>query len=104
MIGFNNKMKLKIEKNKLLKGKIIEISKNPKIILYNSGEKYFALNGICPHAKWPLELGSVKGDILTCGGHGWEFNIINGKCKSNPGRGLKKYNITETNDSIIISD
>jgi nitrite reductase/ring-hydroxylating ferredoxin subunit len=104
MTGFSNKMELKIKKNKISENKIIEISKNPKIILYNSKGKYFVSNGICPHAKWPLELGSVKEDILTCGGHGWEFNIKNGKCKSNPGRDLKKYNVTEINDTIIISD
>ena len=39
------------------------------------GEKYYAISGICPHAKWPLELGTVKENTLTCGGHGWEFNI-----------------------------
>jgi len=42
------------------KGKIIQVPKSPKIIAYFDGEKYFAFSGICPHAKWPLELGSVK--------------------------------------------
>ena len=82
----------------------MEISKGPKIIIFNNGKKYFAVSGICPHAKWPLELGTVKEKTLTCGGHGWEFNITNGECITNPGRNLKKYNILEENDEIIISD
>ena len=45
MTGFSNKMKLKIEKNKISENKIIEISKSPKIILYNSNGKYFAIIG-----------------------------------------------------------
>ena len=85
------------------KGKIIQVPKSPKIVAYFDGEKYFAFNGICPHAKWPLELGSVKDCTLTCGGHGWEFNIDNGKCLTNPGRDLKSFRIRDEGDKIIIS-
>ncbi len=95
-------MELKIKKEDIPKGKLIEISQSPKIIIFHNGEKYFAISGICPHAKWPLELGSVNGKTLTCGGHGWEFDISNGNCITNPGRDLKKYQILENNDEIII--
>ena len=97
-------MELKMKKSDIPIGKLIEISSNPKIILFSNGEKYFAISGICPHAKWPLELGTVNEKTLTCGGHGWEFNISNGKCITNPGRDLKNYNISESKDEIIISD
>tara|TARA_B110000263_G_C15006455_1_gene372997 strand:- start:163 stop:459 length:297 start_codon:yes stop_codon:yes gene_type:complete len=96
-------MKIKIKKDRVPIGELIEVSKSPKIIIFNNGEKYFAVSGICPHAKWPLELGSVKEKILTCGGHGWEFDITNGHCITNPGRNLIKYNITEIDDELIIS-
>lgn len=97
-------MELKIKKEDLPKGKIIEVSKSPKIIVFNSGEKYFATSGICPHARWPLELGSVKNNILTCGGHGWEFNISSGECISNPGRDLQQYKIIEEEKELIITE
>tara|TARA_B110000914_G_scaffold129624_1_gene113272 strand:+ start:224 stop:520 length:297 start_codon:yes stop_codon:yes gene_type:complete len=97
-------MKIKIKKDSVPIGELVEISKSPKIIIFNNGKEYFGVSGICPHAKWPLELGTVKGKTLTCGGHGWEFNITNGECITNPGRNLKKYNILETNNEIIISD
>ena len=96
-------MELIIKKITLEKGKLIEVAKSPKIIVYFDGEKYFAFSGICPHAKWPLELGEVKEKVLTCGGHGWEFDISNGNCVTNPGRDLVKYNILEKNQEIIIS-
>ena len=97
-------MKIKITKEILEKGKLVEVSKSPKIIIYFDGEKYFAVSGICPHAKWPLELGFVSDDSLTCGGHGWEFNITNGECISNPGRDIKKYKIKEDELDITIYD
>jgi nitrite reductase/ring-hydroxylating ferredoxin subunit len=97
-------MEIKIDKIKLEEGKLTEISANPKIIGYFNGKRYFALSGICPHAKWPLELGSVDDCILTCAGHSWGFNITDGECKTNPGRDLTSYNISETENEIIISD
>lgn len=96
-------MKMEIKKHDLPKGKLISISTSPKIIAYFDGEKYFAVSGICPHAKWPLELGFVKNCTLTCGGHGWEFNLKKGECKTNPGRNLTSYEIKETGDTIIVS-
>ena len=96
-------MELIIKKITLEKGKLVEVSKSPKIIVYFDGEKYFAFSGICPHAKWPLEMGEVKEKTLTCAGHGWEFDITNGACTSNPGRDLIEYKIFEKDDELIIS-
>ena len=97
------KMEIEIKKHDLPKGKLISISTSPKIIAYFDREKYFVVSGICPHAKWPLELGSVKNCTLTCGGHGWEFNLESGECKTNPGRGIRNYSIKETVETIIVS-
>ena len=96
-------MEIIIKKNEIPTNELIEISTSPKIIIFNNGEKYFAISGICPHAKWPLEMGEVKGKTLTCAGHGWEFDITNGTCTSNPGRDLIEYKIVEKNDELIIS-
>lgn len=97
-------MEFKIKKIDLPIGELVEVSQSPKVIVFNNGEKYFAVSGICPHAKWPLEMGTVKEKTLTCAGHGWEFDITSGECKSNPRRDIKKYQILENDDHIIISD
>jgi len=91
-----------VAKEKLEKNKLVEISTSPKIIGFFDGEKYYAFSGICPHAKWPLEIGTVSTKTLTCAGHGWEFNIENGACVSNPGRDLKSFKIKDEKDKIII--
>ena len=96
-------MEIIIKKNEIPTNELIEISTSPKIIIFNNGEKYFAISGICPHAKWPLEMGEVKEKTLTCAGHGWEFDITNGTCTSNPGRDLIEYKILEKDDELIIS-
>jgi nitrite reductase/ring-hydroxylating ferredoxin subunit len=48
-------------------------------------------------------MGEVKEKTLTCAGHGWEFDITNGTCTSNPGRDLIEYKILEKDDELIIS-
>lgn len=97
-------MELKIKKIDLPMGKLIEVSQSPKVIVFNNGEKYLAVSGICPHAKWPLEMGTVKEKTLTCAGHGWEFDITDGKCISNPKRDLKTYKVIEEGDNVIITE
>lgn len=97
-------MEIKIKKNKLEEGRLIEISKQPKIVGYFNGKKYFAFSGICSHAKWPLELGTVNDCILTCAGHGWGYNITNGECITNPGRCLKSYVVSDDGENLIIRE
>lgn len=102
MIKCEMLMEIEIKKTNLPVNKIIEISKSPKILVCYDGQNYYAFSGICPHAKWPLELGKISDKILTCAGHGWEYDIVNGKCLSNPGRDLKSYKVIEKVQEIII--
>lgn len=97
-------MELEVNKESFPENKIVEISKNPKVLVYFDGKQYYAFNGICPHAKWPLELGKISNTTLTCGGHGWEFSIQDGKCLTNPGRDLKTYKIVSRDLSIVVKD
>ena len=69
-------MEIRIKKAKLEEGKLIGISDRPKIIAYFNGSEYFAFSGICPHAKWPLELGTVDDCVLTCAALGNQCECI----------------------------
>ena len=102
MIKCEMLMEIVIKKTNLPVNKIIEISKSPKILVCYDGQNYYAFSGICPHAKWPLNFGKVSDHTLTCAGHGWEYDIVNGKCLSNPGRNLKSYKVIEKVQEIII--
>ncbi len=39
----------------------------------------YAFRDICPHMAFPLSVGRVRGKILECAGHGWEFDVTTGK-------------------------
>ncbi len=42
------------------------------------------VEGICPHAGGPLAQGMVRGEVVTCPWHGWQFNVATGQHQLNP--------------------
>ena len=81
--------------------KIVELA-GRSIGIFNVGGEYFALRNRCPHQGGPLCEGllwglweapapgeirySRKGEILTCGWHGWEFDVRTGQSWCDPGK------------------
>ncbi len=49
------------------------------VALYNVDGTFYALDGVCPHAGGPLGEGTLRGNIVTCPWHGWQFNVTNGQ-------------------------
>lgn len=50
------------------------------IALFHRPEGWFAIKNTCPHADLPLCRGSVAGTVVTCPGHGWQFELATGAC------------------------
>ena len=49
------------------------------IALFNVEGEFFALDGICPHQGGPLGKGTLRGCVVTCPWHGWQFNVRTGQ-------------------------
>lgn len=45
----------------------------------------------CPHGGVSLERSTIRGDVMRCAGHGLEFSLPSGACRSNPDYRLKHY-------------
>ena len=58
-------MIITVKKEDIPKNEIIELSKNPKVLVVFDGKNYYAFNGICTHAQWPLDKGNLKRNILN---------------------------------------
>lgn len=60
-----------------------------------------AMYGLCPHRYYPLALGTLDGDAIVCGYHGFTFAAEDGKCVRIPsqdtGAGFRQpvYRIVE---------
>lgn len=73
-----------------------------KIVVFNVGGEFFALNDRCPHGGGSLSCGVLtglvesdapgsyryarKGEILRCPWHAWEFDIRTGRSVCDPRR------------------
>lgn len=49
------------------------------VAVFNVDGAFYALDGLCPHAGGPLGTGTVRGNIVTCPWHGWQFDVTTGK-------------------------
>ena len=56
-----------------------------EIGLYLVGDRYYAMENVCPHAYALLSQGFVEGDEVECPLHGARFHIPTGKCTQEPG-------------------
>ncbi len=54
------------------------------VALFNVDGTFHALDGICPHAGGPLGEGTLRGSIITCPWHGWQFDVTDGHNCLNP--------------------
>lgn len=52
---------------------------NLKLSLTNVGGNYYAFAANCPHQGWPLWSGDMKGELVRCYLHRWQFNVRTGK-------------------------
>lgn len=48
------------------------------VALFRTSDSVFAIDGICPHAGGPLAQGMLRGTVVTCPWHGWQFDVCTG--------------------------
>lgn len=49
------------------------------VALFNVAGAFFALDGVCPHQGGPLGKGTLRGCVVTCPWHGWQFDVRDGQ-------------------------
>lgn len=64
-----------IPKNKMRVFKV----EDHEILAVNVKGKFYAFENRCPHMGYPLYLGSLEGNVLTCGFHYAKFDVTTGK-------------------------
>ena len=86
----------------------VNFAGEPIVLYRGESGQVFALEDRCAHRQVPLHLGSVTGDTLKCGYHGWAYNCA-GKCIDVPylGRerlpnGVRSYPVHEIDGLILI--
>ncbi len=49
------------------------------IAVFQVAGQFYALDGLCPHAGGPIGTGTLRGCVVTCPWHGWQFDVTTGQ-------------------------
>ena len=63
------------------------------LAIANVDGKFYAINNTCLHRGGPLGEGELKGKVVTCPWHGWQYDVTTGKMPVNPAIGVACYSI-----------
>jgi nitrite reductase/ring-hydroxylating ferredoxin subunit len=100
--------------------KIVEVE-GQSIGVFNLNGEFFALRNRCPHQGGPLCEGKLwgwlearvpgeytyarRGEILTCGWHGWEFDVRSGQSWCEPRRlRARAYEVTVQSGAELLPE
>ncbi len=61
------------------KAKAITLEKY-KVAVFNIEGSFYAIKDACPHAEYPLSNGTLRGEVVSCSSHNWQFNVKTGQC------------------------
>ena len=57
----------------------VKLADGTRICLYNQGGRIGAVAGMCTHAEYPMDMGSLRADgTIECGWHGARFDCRTG--------------------------
>ncbi|MGH6889957.1 MAG: Rieske 2Fe-2S domain-containing protein [Rhizomicrobium sp.] len=86
----------------------VRFAGEPIVLFRGASGGVFALEDRCAHRQVPLHLGTVCGDTLKCGYHGWTYNCA-GKCIDVPylgqehlPNGVRGYPVHEVDGLVFV--
>ncbi|GIW96013.1 MAG: (2Fe-2S)-binding protein [Pirellulaceae bacterium] len=62
----------------------------------------YALDGVCPHQGGPLGRGSLRGCIVTCPWHGWQYDVRTGQHQSIPSLVHRSYPVQIRDNQVFV--
>lgn len=83
--------------------KSYRILARPVGIVRNSDGTFFATEISCKHQNADLSAGHIKGDLLTCPRHGWQYNLETGECVNHDSTPLRRYAMKVEGDELFVS-
>lgn len=64
---------------------------------------FIAVEGACKHQGADLAAGELKGSVVTCPRHKWQYDLLNGQCINHESLPLRPYGLKVENEMIHIT-
>jgi len=72
------------------------------VALFNVDGEFFALDGVCSHQGGPLGKGALRGCVVTCPWHGWQFDVRSGASQLNARIAQPRFAVRVEGEQILI--
>lgn len=78
-----------------------------KVAVFNVDGKFYAIKDACPHAEYPLVKGTLRGEVVSCSSHNWQFNVRTGEClRGDPAVRIRQFIVevrpSESGDEVWV--
>ena len=74
-----------------------------EVAVFNVNGTFYAIDETCSHRGGPLSEGSLEEKVITCPWHGWQYDVTNGTCFTNPSASQKSYEVKVEGEDVLIS-
>jgi len=83
-------------------GKPVDVD-GVKVALFNVEGRFHAIDNVCPHQGGPLGEGFVRGRIVTCPFHFWQFDVTTGRCPEFPDASVSRFAVKVDSREVSVS-
>ncbi len=73
------------------------------IALFNVDGTVYAMDDACLHQGVSLGISKLEGNIVTCRGHGWKYDVTTGSTYPVPGIGVAAYPVKVVDGKIMVA-
>lgn len=73
-----------------------------KVLILNTGDTFYAYQGLCPHQDVCLDEGFFDGSTLTCHQHLWQWDVTTGEAVGQAEAPLERYDLAHENGDIFV--
>jgi toluene monooxygenase system ferredoxin subunit len=82
---------------------VFEVEGTQILLVRTEAGELSAIQHFCPHQQVPLIDGSLEGEVLTCGAHLWEVNVLTGKGVNPEHAEIARYPIKVEDDQVYVA-
>lgn len=75
-----------------------------RVALFNVGGTICAVDGTCPHRGGPLGEGLLKGSVVTCPWHFWQFDVVTGQAPGLPDARIERFGVRVDGTDILVEE
>jgi nitrite reductase (NADH) small subunit/3-phenylpropionate/trans-cinnamate dioxygenase ferredoxin subunit len=82
-------------------GRTVEVGRK-LVAVFREGDRYFAIDDLCPHMGASLSGGYVENGVVTCPWHAWRFRLADGAWADCPRIKIGCYPVRVEGDEVQV--